>query len=192
MDAGAVLTFGPIPGFLLTQNLRSVIVPSQGNSISALADNRVYGGFHVQIMRQVMRPRLFLGILVLPLVFLFVSSSGGAAPEPAKVEIVIRNFTFEFQGGALRPNEPGTILLKNLDKVRHGFTSPFLEEQDVRVESGGVTTYGKGIKGVYIDPGETLEIHFIPARPGSFAFRCDIHPNMKGELLMLSVEGVKG
>jgi len=113
------------------------------------------------------------------------------AAEPAKVEIVIRNYTFEFQGGALRPSEPGIIVLKNMDKVQHGFTSPFLREQDVQVESAAGIAYGKGIGGVYINPGETLRIHFMPNRPGSFQFRCDLHPNMKGELLLLSIQGVK-
>ncbi|HTN42402.1 MAG TPA: cupredoxin domain-containing protein [Nitrospiria bacterium] len=113
------------------------------------------------------------------------------AAETAQVDIVIRNYTFEFQGGALRPNQPGTIVLKNLDKVQHGFTSPYLREQDVQVETAGGTAYGLGISGVYINPGETLRIHFTPNRPGSFQFRCDLHPNMKGELVLLSVQGVK-
>ncbi len=144
------------------------------------------------ILKRNIRPRFFLSILVLPLVFLSVNSSSGvAAPETAKVEIVIRNYAFEFQGGAIRPNEPGTIVLRNLDKVQHGFTSPYLEEQDVRVESASGTAYGKGIRGVYINPGETLQIRFTPNRPGSLSFRCDLHPDMKGELVLLSVQGVK-
>jgi hypothetical protein len=107
-----------------------------------------------------------------------------------KVEIVIQNFTFEFHGGALQPNVAGTIVLRNLDKVKHGFTSPFLEEVDAKVVSAGVTTYGKGIKGVHIDPGESLQIELLPNRPGKFPFRCDIHPDMKGELILLSVGAV--
>lgn len=133
---------------------------------------------------------IVIGIVCLPSLFPSVHLSVLAAQESAKVEIVIRNFTFEFQGGALRPNEPGTITLRNQDKVKHGFTSKLLEELDVQVEAAGVTTYGKGIKGVYINPGETVQIHFIPNRPGKFSFRCDIHPNMKGELLLLSVGAV--
>jgi len=128
---------------------------------------------------------------VFSFVFLATDFSVPLAAETAKVEIVIRNYTFEFQGGALRPNEPGTIVLKNIDKVQHGFTSPLLAEQDVWVDSASGTTYGKGIRGVYINPGETLQIRFTPNRPGSFQFRCDLHPNMKGELLLLSVQGVK-
>lgn len=124
--------------------------------------------------------------------FVFLSTISGLAAAPAggKVEIDIRNYTFELQGGRLRPNEPGTIVLRNRDKVQHGFTSPFLAEQEVRVESSAGIAYGKGISGVYINPGETLKIHFIPNRAGGFPFRCDIHPSMKGELLLLSVEGV--
>ncbi|HET6464014.1 MAG TPA: hypothetical protein VFH55_00200 [Nitrospiria bacterium] len=130
-------------------------------------------------------------IAVPALFFLAADFSVPMAAEPAKVEIVIRNYTFEFQGGALRPSEPGIIVLKNMDKVQHGFTSPFLREQDVQVESAAGIAYGKGIGGVYINPGETLRIHFMPNRPGSFQFRCDLHPNMKGELLLLSIQGVK-
>ena len=144
----------------------------------------------MKILQRNRRPRLLLSVVVLSSIFLSADSSVLTALETGKVEIIIRNSTFEFQGGVLRPNEPGTILLKNLDKIQHGFTSPFFEEQDIRVESSGGIAYGKGIKGVYINPGETLQIHFIPNRPGSFSFRCDIHPNMKGELLLLSVGGV--
>lgn len=145
----------------------------------------------MRILQRTTRARFVLGGVVLFFIFVSAGSAVVAAPGAGKVEIVIRNYTFEFQGGALRPNEPGTILLKNLDKVQHGFTSPVLAEQDVRVESSAGIAYGKGIKGVYINPGETLQIHFIPNRPGSFPFRCDLHPNMKGEFLILSVEGVK-
>lgn len=145
----------------------------------------------MQIHRRKIRTRFFILIAVSSFLFLAASSSVLTAAEPAKVEIVIRNYTFEFQGGSLRPNEPGTIVLKNSDKVQHGFTSPYLREQDVQVESAAGVAYGKGIAGVYINPGETLRIHFTPNRPGSFQFRCDLHPDMKGELLLLSVQGVK-
>jgi Cupredoxin-like domain len=145
----------------------------------------------VQNLLQKMRTRFISGTVVFCFVFISAGSAIAAAPAGGKVEIVIRNYTFEFQGGTLRPNEPGTILLRNLDKVQHGFTSPVLAEQEVRVESSAGIAYGKGINGVYINPGETLKIHLIPNRAGSFPFRCDIHPKMKGEFLILSVEGVK-
>jgi len=131
---------------------------------------------------------IFIGIVCLPSFFLStVPSFLTAQDKSGKVEIVIRNSTFEFQGGILQPNEPGTIVLRNLDKVKHGFTSPLLQELDVQVEADDATTYGKGIKGIYINPGQTVQIHFISNRPGRFPFHCDIHPNMKGELLLLAI-----
>lgn len=132
------------------------------------------------------------------LVFLLISAFPTSSPsldlpfptqeQSGKVEIVIRNSTYEFQEGILRPNEASTIILRNLDKIQHGFTSSLMEELDFQVETDGATTYGKGIKGVHINPGGTVRLHFIPPRPGIFSFQCDLHPSMKGEVLLLSVE----
>jgi plastocyanin len=149
------------------------------------------GGIRVGCQQWYIRIGLIIFTALLSFPFLAADAAVPTALEPGKVEIVIRNYTFEFQGGALRPNQPGTIVLKNLDKVQHGFTSPYLREQDVQVETAAGVAYGKGIGGVYINPGETLRIQFTPNRPGSFPFRCDLHPNMKGELVLLSVQGVK-
>jgi hypothetical protein len=43
------------------------------------------------------------------------------------------------------------------------------------------------MEGFYIDPGKTLVIRFTTERPGSQAFRCDLHPDMKGELFLLEI-----
>jgi hypothetical protein len=110
-----------------------------------------------------------------------------AAPPAGQVEIIIRNSTFQFQGGVLKPDQPSSIVLRNLDTIQHGFTSPLFENLDVRVETKGVTTYGKGIRGLYLNPGETVMIKFVPMRSGRYPFHCDIHPNMKGELLLLAI-----
>lgn len=104
-----------------------------------------------------------------------------------RVEVVIRNSAYEVQGKVLTPGAAAVIVVRNLDRIEHGFISPFFQETDVQVESGGVTTFGRGIKGVHIAPGAEIRILFIPPRPGSFTFSCDLHPNMKGEVLLLSV-----
>jgi plastocyanin len=113
-----------------------------------------------------------------------------AAQEPGRIDVTIRNYTFEFQGAAIKPNQPAVITLKNLDKVTHGFMSPLLGEQEVEIEARGATTYGKGIRGVHINPGETVTIRFMPTKLGRYTFECDLHPNMKGEILVLSVSEV--
>jgi hypothetical protein len=126
---------------------------------------------------------------------LIVSGFSAYSADPTEqpsgvVEIVIRNSTFEFHGGVLKPDQPAAIVIHNQDQLTHGFTSTLLADFDVKVESNGVTTMGKGIKGVHIDPGKTVRISFLPNRPGKFAFQCDIHPKMKGEFLLLSIESI--
>ena len=110
-----------------------------------------------------------------------------AAQPPGRIEVTIRNSTFEFQGAVLKLNQPAVIVLKNLDQITHGFMSPLLGQQEVEIESKGATTYGKGIRGLHINPGETVMIRFMPTKPGRYTFECDIHPNMKGEILALSI-----
>jgi hypothetical protein len=137
-----------------------------------------------------------MGVLVITgCLFFPLSSYPRASASPAKhkpgfVEIQIRNFIFEFHGGLLKPDLPATILIKNLDKTQHGFTSPLLEEVEVRVETESGICYGKGIRGVYINPQQEIQIHFTPLRERNLTFRCDLHPGMKGELLMLSIEAI--
>lgn len=129
--------------------------------------------------------------LLLALIFLLFSSPIGLSPliaqESERVEVTIRNFAFEVKGGIIHPDVPATIIVRNTDKVEHGFTSKFFEEIDVQVETAGVTTFGKGLKGVHIPPAGEVRIHFIPNRPGTLTFTCDLHPKMKGEILLLSV-----
>jgi len=135
----------------------------------------------------------FLVFLLIGASPVFSSSLDSPVPtqeQSGKVEIVIRNSTYEVQGGILRPNEASTIVLRNLDKIQHGFNSSLLAELDLQVETDGATVYGKGIKGVHINPGGTVRLHFIPTQPGRFSFQCDLHPSMKGELLLLSVGAI--
>lgn len=141
----------------------------------------------MQICKRHFRVAVFLLIVALSLPGFSVYSNAPAEQQSGVVEIIIRNSTFQFQGGVLRPNESATIVLRNQDKIQHGFISPLLEELDVRVETEDGTTFGKGIKGVHVNPGKTVQFNFIPTRPGKFSFQCDLHPGMKGELLLLSV-----
>jgi hypothetical protein len=59
-----------------------------------------------------------------------------------------------------------------------------------RVESEGIVSYGRGIGGLFVDGKKAALIRFTMERPGRHEFRCSIHPNMKGELLLLNVEAV--
>ena len=109
-------------------------------------------------------------------------------PADQRVEIIIRDNAFEMMRPApVRPGLATVIILRNQDIVRHGFTSQMLMGMLVHGEGEGVVTYGKGVEGFYIDPGKTLIIRFTNDRPGKHVFRCDLHPNMKGELYAFEV-----
>jgi plastocyanin len=58
------------------------------------------------------------------------------------------------------------------------------------VEAGGVLTYGRGIGGVFVDPNDGAAIRFTVKRPGRYEFKCLIHPDMRGELLLLNIQAV--
>lgn len=112
--------------------------------------------------------------------------AGGQEPSQT-VDITIRDSAFKVETRVLRLQAPIRIVLRNTDKIEHGFTSPELAEVDVRVEAHGVVTYGRGIKGLYVGPGEQAAIIFEPHNAGALKFSCDLHPQMKGELAVLTI-----
>lgn len=104
-----------------------------------------------------------------------------------RIEITIRNSIFQFPVKVLGPDQPVTIRLRNQDTIEHGFTSPMLSDTDVRVDTVAGSTFGRGIKVIHVLPGQEISI-YLPAPPrGQYAFQCDLHPKMKGELFLLSV-----
>jgi uncharacterized cupredoxin-like copper-binding protein len=111
----------------------------------------------------------------------------GAQDGRRTVEVTIKDYAFKVQAKTLQLHEPVRIVLHNTDEVQHGFTSEALDGMDVRVESNGVVTYGRGIKGLYVDPGAKVELLFTPDKSGALNFRCDLHPRMKGELVVLTI-----
>lgn len=109
-------------------------------------------------------------------------------PEIQRVEIVMDAFAFVLpKPVALQLGVPTAFILRNRDIVRHGFTAPALPLLNISVEGEGVVAYGKGVEGVYVDPGKTMVLYLTPERGGNYTFRCDLHQQMKGELLTLDL-----
>jgi len=107
------------------------------------------------------------------------------------VDVTIRDFTFLVTKEApLRLGLPTVIRVRNEDAERHDFGSTMFEGLPTRIENDGVIAYGRGMEGVLLDPKREATIRFNMERPGRYTFRCSIHPNMKGELLLLSAEAV--
>lgn len=123
---------------------------------------------------------MFIGILLTPV----------TAQVQQRVDVVIKDFTFITQQTPLQLNVPILITIRNNDMVRHDFGSQVFHGTMTQVESAGVISYGREIGGVYVDPSRGAAIRFTLDRPGRYEFRCSIHPEMKGELLMMNVGAV--
>jgi plastocyanin len=104
------------------------------------------------------------------------------------VEVVIKDFTFITKQGPLQLGLPTVIEITNEDTERHDFGSTMFEGIPTKIEKDGVIVYGRGLGGVMLDSKRNATIRFNMERPGHHTFRCSIHPNMKGELLLLSAE----
>jgi plastocyanin len=107
-----------------------------------------------------------------------------------RVEVVIKNSTFVTKQSVLRLGLPTTITVRNEDSQRHDFGSTMFEGLPTKIEKDGVSVYGRGLGGVMLDAKRDAVIRFDMERPGRHTFQCSIHPDMKGELLLLSVEAV--
>jgi plastocyanin len=106
------------------------------------------------------------------------------------VEVTIKDFKFVTKQGVLRLGFPTVIKVRNEDAERHDFGSTMFEGIPTQIEKDGVIVYGRGLGGVFLDPKRDVAIRFNMSRPGRHEFRCSIHPNMTGELLLLSAEAV--
>lgn len=106
------------------------------------------------------------------------------------VEVTIKDFKFVTKQPTLRLGMATAIKVHNEDAERHDFGSTMFQGIPTQIEKDGAVVYGRGVEGVFLDPKREAAIRFNMSRPGRHEFRCSIHPNMKGELLLLNVEAV--
>ena len=108
------------------------------------------------------------------------------AQSEQQIVVTIRNYTFETTQMPLQLHLPTVIYLRNTDDVRHDFSSEVFDGSHTRVEALPAIAYGKGIRGVYIEPGGEVAVRFTIEKPGRYQFKCSIHEGMEGEILMMS------
>ncbi|GJL55486.1 MAG: hypothetical protein NPIRA02_26180 [Nitrospirales bacterium] len=108
-----------------------------------------------------------------------------AQPEQV-VDVRIKDFEFRATQMPLQLNAQTVIHVVNEDKVRHDFGSSIFQNTHTRVESGGVFTYGNDVRGAFIEPDHKATFRFVIRESGRYQFQCSIHPEMKGEILLLS------
>lgn len=112
----------------------------------------------------------------------------GLLAKEQRIDITIQDSDFLFSHPvAPQLGRPTVIILRNQDIIQHGFTSSILKGAQVIAEGDGMTAYGKGMEGFYVNPGKTLVLRLTIDQPGRHTFRCDLHPTMKGEVLVLEM-----
>ena len=130
------------------------------------------------------------GRVWLAVCFVLALCSQGGAQAEQRIEVAIKDFAFVTKQIPLRLGVATVITIINEDQERHDFGSTMFDGIPTRVESGGIVSYGKQIGGLFLDAKKEAVVRFTMERPGRHEFRCSIHPNMKGELLLLNVEAV--
>ncbi|WP_447983179.1 cupredoxin domain-containing protein [Nitrospira sp. Nam74] len=134
--------------------------------------------------------RSWIGHCLLGVSFAIGLFAQADAQTEQRVDVTIRDFTFIATQAPLVLNVPAVITIRNDDRERHNFDSALFQGILTEVETGSVTTYGRGIGGLYVDPQGHAVVRFTVKRPGRYEFRCTIHPNMSGELLLLNIQAV--
>ena len=129
-------------------------------------------------------------ILLIVGFLLWVGTSLSSAQLQQEVYVTIEGYTFQTTQMPLQLNTETIIHIQNLDDVRHDFGSDMFLNTLTQVASNGVVTYGKGIEGAFLNPGQSASIRLVLDHPGRFQFQCSIHPDMKGEILLLTVDAV--
>lgn len=121
------------------------------------------------------------------------------AEEPSKkIEITAKDGQVKVSGYTLA-DEPTVVVFRNDDTVTHGFNSSIFKDFKVTVEGDGYLAKGKGPNVYRVDPGKMMTLRFnTKASTGmdegskTYAFWCDLHPQMKGEMFVLSMKGQGG
>jgi hypothetical protein len=121
------------------------------------------------------------------------------AEEPSKkIEITAKDGQVKVSGYTLA-DEPTVVVFRNDDTVTHGFNSSIFKDFKVTVEGDGYLAKGKGPNVYRVDPGKVMMLRFnTKASTGmdegskTYAFWCDLHPQMKGEMFVLSLRGQGG
>ncbi len=146
------------------------------------------------------KPRLLPVFLLAAGVFFvagLVSLAVHAAAGTQKMEIVIQDGETKLVRGAVLNGIPIEVSIRNEDSVTHGFNSSIFGKAGKVEMSGGTLAAGKGENVYRVEPGRTMVIKFtMPSDAGgesrTYAFWCDMHRTVKGEMLLVEQSGETG
>jgi hypothetical protein len=109
---------------------------------------------------------------------------------------------YDVKGHAL-PDSLMAIVLRNQDTETHGFSSPRFKDLVIRTEGDATEVQTEDIRSYHVPAGKTATLYFftqaflVEPLTGyqetiQYPFRCDLHPNMKGEFLVIETRGEIG
>lgn len=137
-----------------------------------------------------------VGVIAASGVWADAQSVAQAADPEMKIEVTMKDGAYIVKGHTT----PGTltaIVLRNEDKILHGFSSELFKHVSVRKEGDAVEVKGHGVKSFHVQPGKTATLYFTKGSSAEretmqYPFWCDIHKNMKGEFLIVETTGEVG
>ncbi len=135
------------------------------------------------------RQKVILGSMLVMCLAIGLFAQVNAQPEQY-VDVRIKDFEFRSTQMPLQLNAQTVIHIVNEDKVRHDFGSSIFSKTLTQVESQGVTSYGNDVGGAFLEPEHEVTFRFVIRQPGQYQFQCSIHPDMKGEILLMSAGAV--
>ena len=129
------------------------------------------------------------------------AESRSAERTPIKIEITMQDRGYDVKGHSF-PDSLTSIVLRNQDTETHGFSSPRFKELVIRNEGDATEVQTEDIRSYHVPPGKTATLYFTQAshidpvtgyqETIQYPFTCDLHPNMKGEFLVIETRGEIG
>lgn len=127
------------------------------------------------------------------------ATAAGKELQELTIEVTIKNREFQVSGLS-REGYPTAIVVRNTDEVTHGFYSDLFKNVPVRLEGDGYKVEGKLGPSFHVDPGKTMTLYFTKkgAAEGHGSILspltrhviwCDIHEDLKGEVLVVEQRG---
>lgn len=106
--------------------------------------------------------------------------------QESRIELTIRNSTFvRTKTTPIHAGMPMVLVVRNEDPIPHGFSSPMFAGLPVTIEEASKCSEGN--RRLHVAPGQTAVIRLTHGQQGKMTFRCDLHPNLEGELYLLDV-----
>ena len=122
-------------------------------------------------------------------------------PKMEKIEILMQEGSYQVKGHSL-PGTMTAIVLRNQDTETHGFSSPLFKDTIIRMEGDAKEVMKDGSRAFHVPAGKTATLYFnqasrVDASTGirettRYQFVDDLHPNVKGEFLVVETSGETG